>query len=59
VLQEWREVGPQDNDCPGRCPAESLLLDGFALPLTALEDGRRQSSLIFVPGDLCDLRVLY
>jgi CRP-like cAMP-binding protein len=38
-------------------PSVKVLLEGFACRYKMLEDGRRQILSLFVPGDMCDLRV--
>jgi CRP-like cAMP-binding protein len=35
----------------------NLILDGWACRYKTLEDGRRQITAFFVPGDICDLKV--
>lgn len=43
-----------DGDRPDRV---HVVLDGFACRYKMLEDGRRQITAFFVPGDFCDLHV--
>ena len=49
-----REDVIHDGDRPGHV---HVVLDGFACRYKTLEDGRRQITAYFVPGDFCDLHV--
>lgn len=59
AAREVRRYGPHEDVIHDRDRPDHVhvVLDGFACRYKTLEDGRRQITAYFVPGDLCDLHV--